>query len=383
MGSPQSPERNVTEDGKNGTAPLDPLAESRRLASEFERAVQRNAQADHVAGLADYGELAQGLIARCGRDNFLSAILEVRAKGGTSFEDVIHALIPSARERAQFRAPILEQLQQERPAPPAASAHADGEAPHPHEQPEEADSAPKQELSSRWSIHSMLRIFSARIARIGIIADVISGRKVRRWETAGPLPTANFHFTSLRPQLLDEQGISEELRQSGDDLHRLGKTEEARFSAELLCLSVQAEDVAGRLNEEIARVRERVYAQFSSQYAKLSHDLPILIAPLSPSEQQPRSVLESAVGKAVQRMNIAALERAKRTLDHAMEQEIARQTEELRMILGIIPRISPLPSPTEEQHPQTQQDPQRRNGKQHSGSHKHATAPAPVTGAAE
>lgn len=386
MGSPQSPEQETGRDGKTGTTPFDPLAESRRLASEFERAMQRHTQADHFAGLADFEPLAQALLAHVGREGFVHGVREVRTKGGEYFYDVLCALIPSAKDRLRFYKRNLAKLQQQSTAAGTGSVRTNGNGvPHNsvHTEHQKIPVTERELFVRRCQrLDRMLRFVPTQIAKRVLIRFSPRGKAERKIEKNGHLLRPNFDFNSIRPDQFDEPGLSEELRQSDDDLSQFRDVEKARFTSELERLSVDAEDVVRRIHEEITRVREQVYAKFSSQYAKLSHDLPILAAPLFPSEQQPRSVLESTVGKAGQKMNIAALERAKKTLDHAMEQEIARQTETLQKILAIIPQV--LRPPSSKKDPSRMEPTQvHGNGKRHSGSHRNTSVPVPVTGAAK
>ncbi|MDD5075294.1 MAG: hypothetical protein PHO54_05495, partial [Candidatus Peribacteraceae bacterium] len=280
------------------------------------------------------------------------------------------------KDRLRFCSPILAKIQEH----PSVQAHANKNDKSNH--PGDTDDRKEKERYIRCCqrLDSRLRFAPTRIAKLLLIKYSSSGRSEKQMESNGFQLRPNFDFTHIDPAQLDVQDLSEKIRQSNGNLRQLRMTEEAGFSSEFQLYATQAELVIEKVSREIAGIRERILATISAQMAELDHDMHILARPLAPREEQPRSVLESSTGREGQKMTIALLEKQKRILRHNAEKEIDRLTEELRRILAIIPPLL-RSSPRQEERPAT--EPTHRNGKRHSGSHKPAPVPAPVTEAAK
>jgi len=395
MGSPLSIERigapnEELQDGKNGTtfAPLE--EESRRIALDFENALKRHEQADHFAGLSDFA-LAQELIDYVGRDRFIRAVREVRSKGREYFYEVLCALIPSAKGRLQFYEPVLAKAQEQRMAARAALAGTNGNGtPHKPEHAEDEGDPPSEReafiLCCR-DLDRLLRFTPTQAAKLLMVRYSPQGRAEKLLEENGLLLRPHFHFTSIKPDQFDTTHIVDVLQRSGDNLQEFRKTETGKFETELQRLRTKVEPVLQRLKELRVTIREEILASEDNkpkreEIAKLRHDLPILLRPLAPSEEQPRAVLESAIGKNAQGAIVEAVRRRIGIVWNSIDQEVAERTAPIRKILALIPQI--LKPDRKEQDPSALPESTRTSARGRNGhdSDTGAHTLAPVTKAA-
>ncbi|MDD5026394.1 MAG: hypothetical protein PHH13_03385 [Candidatus Peribacteraceae bacterium] len=251
-----TPERDLggTETGqpvRNSPVPEGGLSkQADQLLAEFAVASRQFTEAQHLAGFAD--GVAQELIGRFGVRRLITAIVEVKHRGGTLFYDVLCALVPRMADRSALYDEIHTRALHVRKSYGAAAGKNGNHGVNPHQ--------------GEWEIvQAQVRYadFCNRRDKRGVWKRMIQGSNGVDEEGV-----VCHHFATFT--VTDPEALITELEAYGGDLHGYYDRQIASFQA----LLERIRSFIGTLNQRIAQVRARVAKQvpFMALREQLDHD---------------------------------------------------------------------------------------------------------------